>query len=74
MGRTAVLDELILERIKDLPEKDKKEILQFIEFIKVKEDRFFIEYVNKRTEEALEARKRGKHFTSLEALQKEYAK
>jgi len=66
------MDKLILESIRDLPEKDKREILAFIEFLKVREDRAFIEYVNSRTIEAASAKKRGERFTSLQELQKEY--
>jgi len=67
------MDKLISERIQDLPERDKREILDFIEFLKIREDRSFIEYIDSRTKEAIEARKRGESFTSLQELQKEYA-
>jgi len=67
------MDRLILERVQGLPDKEKKEVLDFIEFITIREDRFFIDYVNRRTEAAAEAKKRGEKFTSLQELQKEYA-
>jgi hypothetical protein len=73
MTRKTEMDGLILDRIRNLPEKDKKEILDFIEFLKIREDRFFIEYVNRRTEAAINAKKRGERFTSLQELQKQYA-
>jgi hypothetical protein len=47
--------------------------MNFIEFLRIKEDNTFIDYVNRRTEEAIEAKKRGKRFSSLEELQKDYA-
>jgi len=52
--------------------KGKKEVLHFIEFLKIKEDNSFIEYVNKRTKDTIEAKKRGEQFTSLEELKKDY--
>jgi hypothetical protein len=67
------MDGLIFDRIRNLPEKDKKEILDFIEFLKIREDLSFIEYVNRRTEAAINAKKRGEPFTSLEELQRQYA-
>jgi hypothetical protein len=67
------MDGLIFDRIRNLPEKDKKEILDFIEFLKIREDLSFIEYVNRRTEAAINAKKRGERFTSLEELQRQYA-
>ncbi|MGA7878102.1 MAG: hypothetical protein WCA08_20755 [Desulfoferrobacter sp.] len=72
MSKPSRMDSLILESMQDLPERDKREILTFIEFLKIREDRSFIEYVDSRTTEAIEARKRGEAFTSLQELQKEY--
>ena len=51
MAGVAKLNELILKNIQELSEKEKKEILSFIEYLKIKEDQSFIEYVNKRTKE-----------------------
>ena len=73
MADVAKLNELILNNIQELSEKEKKEILSFIEYLKIKEDHSFIEYVNKRTQEAIEAKTRGEEFTSLEDLQRDYA-
>lgn len=67
------MDRLILERVRGLPDKEKKEVLDFIEFIKIREDQSFVDYVNRRAKDAMEARKRGEKFTSLQELQKEYA-
>ncbi len=66
------LERIISKSIQGLNEKDKLEILNFIEFLKIKEDRSFIEYVNRRTKEAVDAKKRGERFTSLQELQQEY--
>ncbi len=71
--REVDLEKLILRSIQELEDKHKREILDFIEFLRIREDRTFIEYVNRRTEEAVNAKKRGERFTSLQELQKEYA-
>jgi hypothetical protein len=71
MAGVVKLNELILDNIQELSEKEKKEILSFIEYLKIKEDHSFIEYVNKRTQ--VEAKRRGEEFTSLEDLQRDYA-
>ena len=73
MANTSVLHQQILEQVKELPEKEKREVLNFIEYLKIREDRAFIDYVNKRTQEAVEAKKRGERFTPLKELQQEYA-
>ena len=73
MARVAKLNELILKNIQELPEREKKEVLNFIEYLRIKEDHSFIEYVNDRTREAIEAKRCGKGFISLEELQRDYA-
>jgi len=73
MEQTARLNELIIKGIKQLSDREKQEVLNFIEFLRIKEDQSFIEYVNRRTQEAIEAKKKGQAFSSLEELQKEYA-
>jgi len=73
MALTSTLNEQIFDRVKALPEKDKREVLDFVEFLRIREDRVFIEYVKMRTDRAKMARQRGEHFTSLEELQQEYA-
>jgi len=55
----------------ELSEKDAREVLSFAEFLKLREERWFIDYVNERTKEALASRKAGKKFFSLEELQRE---
>jgi len=73
MVQVAKFDELIVNGIRELSKREKEEVLNFIEFIKVKEDKLFIEYANMRTQKAIEAKKKGKAFYSLEELKKEYA-
>ena len=68
----AQIEKLLLKRIQDLAPKEKMEVLNFVEFLKVREDRSFIEYVNERTKAAIAAKKRGERFITLEELQKEY--
>jgi len=73
MARAVKLNDLILRNVQGLTDKEKKEVLNFIEYIRIKEDRSFIEYVDRRTREALEAKRRGEQFFSLKELQKDYA-
>jgi hypothetical protein len=73
MTKTSVLNQQILTHVKDLPEKEKREVLSFIEFLKIREDRVFLEYVNARSRASVHAKNRGEHFSSLEELQAEYA-
>jgi hypothetical protein len=72
MPRAAELNDLILENVDGLTNEEKREVLNFIQYLKIKEDRSFIEYVNKRTEQALEAKRRGERFFPLDELQKDY--
>jgi hypothetical protein len=65
-------DELIMDNIQVLPDRDKKEVLNFIEYLKIKEDQSFIDYVNRRSEKAVEDRRGGSKFSSLNELQSEY--
>jgi hypothetical protein len=67
------LNDLISKSIQDLAEEEKREVLSFIEYLKIKEDHSFIKYVNDRTNEAIEARRRGETFTSLADLKRDYA-
>jgi hypothetical protein len=60
-------------KLKKLPEKKKTELLKFVDYLQVYEDSSFIEYINERTQQAVQEKKNGKHFTSLEELQREYA-
>ncbi|MDD5452065.1 MAG: hypothetical protein AB1711_07050 [Thermodesulfobacteriota bacterium] len=73
MTQALKVDKLILNGIKMLSSREKEEVLNYIEFLKIKEDHDFIEYVNMRTREAIESKKRGERFSSLKELQNEYA-
>jgi hypothetical protein len=57
--------------LEELSEEDARQVLSFAEFLKLREERWFIGYVNERTKEALAARQAGSRFTSLEELQRE---
>lgn len=67
------LNDLISKSVQDLAEREKREVLNFIEYLKIKEDHSFIEYVNDRTKEATEAKRHGEKFVSLTELQRDYA-
>ncbi len=66
------LKQKLIDDIQDLPEKKIKEVFDFVEYLKIKEDEWFIRYVNQRGRGASEDRKAGKKFISLAELQKEY--
>ena len=66
------LDKIIMDNILVLPDQDKKELLNYIKYLKVKEDQSFIDYVNRQTEKVAEDRRKGEKFTSLGELQDEY--
>ena len=55
-----------------LPQKSILAVYDFIEFLKLREDQWFINFINRRTKSALEAKKKGKKFFSLKELQKAY--
>jgi hypothetical protein len=67
------LNDLISKSVQDLAERDKREVLNFIEYLKIKENHSFIAYVNDRTKEAIEAKRHGEKFVSLMELQRDYA-
>ena len=73
MAKASVLNQQILANVKELPEQEKREVLNFIEYLKIREDHTFIDYVNTRSKAAVDAKKRGEHFSSLVVLQQEYA-
>jgi hypothetical protein len=66
------LKEKLLEEVKELPEKKVKEVIEFIDYIKLKEDEWFINYVNKRSKLAKAEKQAGKKFIRLKELQEEY--
>ncbi|MEJ5378446.1 MAG: hypothetical protein WHX93_17885 [bacterium] len=73
MAESLNIEEQILNGLKDLSDDAKREVIDFIEFLRIREDPAFVQYVNSRTTQASLAKARGEPFTSLEELQKEYA-
>jgi hypothetical protein len=73
MAQISKVDELIVYGIRELSSREKEEVLNYIEFMKIKEKRDVIEYINMRAKEAMDSKKKGKVFSSLQELQKEYA-
>jgi hypothetical protein len=70
--RTTTLKKQLIQDIETLPEVKIREVMNFVDYLKLKEDEWFIAYVNKRGESAKTAKKSGKKFISLEELQTEY--
>jgi hypothetical protein len=68
----ASLKERLIEDIVTLPEKKVKEVIDFVEYLKLKEDDWFITFVNKRSRSAKSEKKAGGKFIKLEDLQKAY--
>ncbi len=66
------LKKKLIEDIEALPEKKVKEVIDFVGYLKLKEDDWFIDFVNKRGRLAKTEKKAGRKFTKLEELQKEY--
>jgi hypothetical protein len=66
------LKEKLIEDIEDLPRYKMKEVIDFVSYLKLKEDEWFIDYVNRRGRLAKIERKAGRKFTKLEDLQGEY--
>jgi hypothetical protein len=71
MGRT-ILKRKLIENIEDLPENKIKEVIDFVNFIKLKEDDWFIDFVNRRGALAEYERKADKKFIKIEELQEKY--
>jgi len=69
----STLHKQLYQKIEQLSEQQLREVLLFIEFLSIREDEEFIEYVNERTQQALNDRKNGKNFYSLEELQREFS-
>ena len=66
------LKEKLIEDIEDLPRYKMKEVIDFVSYLKLKEDEWFIDYVNRRGRLAKIERKAGRKFTKPEDLQGEY--
>ena len=63
------LDELIIDNLPVLPEQDKHEVLNFMEYLKIKGDRLFIDYLKRRSDKAAEDSGQELKPTSLQELQ-----
>ena len=72
MANIEQVREKVVESLSDLPSDQVKEVLNFVEYLKVRESKDFIDYVNRRTKETLADRKKGKRFPSLHELRAEY--
>lgn len=70
---TLTIREKVSQEIKELPDQKLWEVLLFIEFLNAREDQDFIDYVKSRTQQAINARKKGAKFYSLKELQKEFS-
>lgn len=66
------LKKQVINRIAELPKNYLMEVAYFIEFMKMHEDKWFIDYVNKRTHEAISAKQSHKKFHTIRELQQEY--
>jgi hypothetical protein len=66
------VDKVIFEKVSGLPNNQKKEVLSFIEFLEIKQDKEFIDYVNEITAKTIKYKQQGKRFISLNELQAEY--
>ncbi len=74
MNALTEVDKIIIDKLLDLPSNDKNEVLNFIEFVRIRQDRSFIDYVNERSKKAGNAITAGERLTSLKELQAEYGK
>ena len=70
--RNPALKEKLIKEIEAMPVEKIKEVMSFVDYLSLKEDKWFVDLVNKRTRLSDADRKAGKKFTSLEELQKEY--
>jgi hypothetical protein len=67
-----MIKEKLIEDIETLPVKRLKEVIDFVEYLKLKEDDWFIHLVNQRGRTAKTEKKAGKKLTQLNELQKKY--
>jgi hypothetical protein len=70
--RNTALKEELIKEIEEMPAERVREVVNFVNYLSLKEDTWFIDFVNKRTRLAVADRKAGKRFTTLKELQKEY--
>ena len=73
MAKTALKENLIRE-IEVMPADRVKDIMNFVHYLKIKEDDWFIDLVNERSRKAESDKKSGKKFVTLKELQREYRK
>ncbi len=66
------LHEKVYQEIEQLSDQQLMEVLLFVEFLNMREDKDFVEYVNSRTLKAVNDRKKVAKFRGLEELQKEF--
>ncbi len=71
MGYRKRSKEILLDRVNSLSEKELDEVLTFVEFLKIREKPWFVDYVDERTSEALQAKEAGEKFVTIEELQRE---
>ena len=74
MNALTKVDKIIIDKLLDLPSNDKNEVLNFIEYVRIRQDRSFIDYVNERSKKAVKAIAAGERLISLKELQAEYGK
>jgi len=71
MPRTGLRQKLI-EEIKGLPAEKVREVANFVDYLSLREDDWFVEYVNRRGTQSKIDKKRGRKFTSLSELQESF--
>jgi len=69
----AKLQEQVYQKLEKLSDHQLCQVLLSVDFLTIREDQEFIEYVNKRTQQTLNAKKRGRKFYRLEELQCEFS-
>jgi hypothetical protein len=67
---SATLKKKLIDDIETLSEKTAREVADFAGYLKLREDRWFIDYADKRAAEAIAQKKAGKNFIRLEDLRK----
>lgn len=67
----ASLKKKLIADIETLPEKKVKEVIDYIGYLKLKEDDWFIDFVNKRGRLAKTEKRASRKFAKLEELQEE---
>ena len=69
---TAQLKKKVIAAMDDLPEKKVQEVFDFVSYLKLREDQWFIDFVNKRGISAKAEKKAGRKLARLEDIQKAY--